>query len=319
MTDETDELVRSTLAVPEPDQEVIDRSGHRLRNRITNGPPTARVRVGWRIAGAGVAAGAAAAVVVIAVVPAQSPPSGPPAASGSGSTSLPATGRLMPTTVPVTGQETPVSGPAVLLAAATAAARAPATSGRYWHVRVSSVVDPPYDVWVDKDGLTWFRDVKTEGRVMVGGRSRVFRLGLVTLDYDRLRALPTEPAALRAVLVDALADSDARTGAGPLTDADRADGLYLALSSLLSTVPAEPGTRAAAFRLLAELPGVRTLGPVPGGQGLLLPGDYRLVVDPATGRVHGTSFIVTFDGAATSAGEGDTFSVTCEWVDALPS
>ena len=51
---------------------------------------------------------------------------------------------------------------------------------------------------------------------------------------------------------------------------------------------------------MATLPGVQSIGPVKGGQGLLISliggQQARLVVDPATSRVRDTNFFVTSDG-----------------------
>jgi hypothetical protein len=85
----------------------------------------------------------------------------------------------------------------------------------------------------------------------------------------------------------------------------------------VSTLPAPPAVRAAAFRAIATYPGVRVLGAVPGGQGLLLPGEVRLVVDPATGRVNGTSRYVA--GGQYTVAAPDTAKIVAEWTDVLPS
>jgi hypothetical protein len=82
-------------------------------------------------------------------------------------------------------------------------------------------------------------------------------------------------------------------------------------------VPAPPKVRAAAFRALASLPGVRSLGPVKGGQGLLLPdpdGKNMLVVDPATSQVRGLSSDV-IDGRKVS---GSSAITAAEWTNLLP-
>lgn len=64
---------------------------------------------------------------------------------------------------------------------------------------------------------------------------------------------------------------------------------------------------------------MRALGAVPGGQGLLLPGNERLVVDPATGRVNRTSMYVTPDGAVMSGTKDtETITVGAEWTNSLP-
>jgi hypothetical protein len=85
------------------------------------------------------------------------------------------------------------------------------------------------------------------------------------------------------------------------------------LISLLWQVPAPPAVRAAAFEALAAWPGVKSLGPVKGGVGLLIKlrrvpaADWpRLVVDPATALVRS---------------EGDAKAITVihtRWTNRLP-
>jgi hypothetical protein len=87
---------------------------------------------------------------------------------------------------------------------------------------------------------------------------------------------------------------------------------------LVSTLPSPPEVRAAAFRALATYPDVQSLGEVPGGQGLLLPGDKRFVVDMATGQVTGASSFVTPDGGTYTVADPDSAKITTEWTDTLP-
>ncbi|MGD0553898.1 MAG: hypothetical protein ABSA93_02845 [Streptosporangiaceae bacterium] len=95
------------------------------------------------------------------------------------------------------------------------------------------------------------------------------------LTYDETQQLPTNPAPLKAWL--------ARY---ERTDISMAD----ALIALQFEVPAPPRVRAAAYRVLASFPDVKNLGPVKGGQELLISfpsggGWIKLVVDPATSLV----------------------------------
>lgn len=138
------------------------------------------------------------------------------------------------------------------------------------------------------------------------------------MTLDQLRALPTDPAALKAWIADALAHSDARTSAGKLTADDRKLFATLSLVSLVSTVPAPPEVRAAAFRALATDPDVQDGGEVPGGHTLLIKDAGRLVVDPKTGRINGTSILVTADGALMGIGGSNTASIEAGWTDTLP-
>ncbi|MEU4518560.1 CU044_5270 family protein [Amycolatopsis sp. NPDC024027] len=284
------QTLRAALAPREVPQDVVDRSRHRLQNRMLAAP---RRRVRPYALGAGLVASAAAAAVVVATVPGTPAPAPQPQA-------------VAPV---VTGQQ-------VLLAAATVAERAPAGTGKYWHVKTASD-KLTYEDWYTADGHMFFRGAKSGGKVIALGLSSL-RLAATEVTFEQLRTLPPDPAALRDWLVNAIAHSGARTSAGPLTAEDRERELLLSMVSLVSTLPAPPAVRAAAFRSIAAYPGVRDLGPVPGGRGFLLPGDYRLVVDPATARINHTSMFVTADGAIYGASGPQGAEVSAEWTDSLP-
>jgi hypothetical protein len=290
------QTLRAALAPDEPSQDVVNRSLHQLQNRI-HGARASRQRSGWLTVGAGLTAVAAAAAVAISAM-AAAPLDGPPAKM--------------------------VSGQEILLAAATAAERSPEGSGAYWHVTVTEAdgggASSVYEYWTKPDGQWWFRAEKTGGKVMPMRHfgATPFSLVAVDLTLEQLRALPTDPAALKAWIAQALEHSDAKTSAGELTASDREQFLVLSLVSLVSTLPAPPQVRAAAFRAIASYPGVESLGTVAGGQGLLLPGGQRLVVDPATGRVNGTSVYVMNQsvlGVADPAGA----RINAEWTNTLPA
>jgi hypothetical protein len=284
------QTLRVALLPDEPSQDVVDRSRHRLQNRMLG---ARRRRVRPLALGAGLVAAAAAAAVVVATLPGAPAEAPPPQA-------------VAPV---VTGQQ-------VLLAAATAAEHAPDGTGKYWHVK--TVEDKnTYEYWFTADSHLWFRGAKSGGRVMPLGASPL-RLAATEVTFEQLRTLPTDPAALRDWLVNAIAHSNARTSAGPLTASDRERELLLSMVSLVSTLPAPPAVRATAFRAIAAYPGVQDLGVVPGGRGFLLPGEYRLVVDPSTGRINRTSMYVSADGAIYVNADPDGSEVIAEWTDSLP-
>ncbi|WP_328446573.1 CU044_5270 family protein [Amycolatopsis sp. NBC_00438] len=291
------QTLRAALTPEEPTQDVADRSRHRLQNHMLTGR---RKRTGRVAVGAGLVAVAAAAAVVVATLPgtpAQAPTPAPQAAAP----------------VAVTGQE-------VLLAAATVAAKAPASTGTYWHVKIAE--SETYEYWTKADGHVWFRGAKSGHRVVPLAMPTPFRLGGAEVTMDRIQALPAEPAALRDWIANLVAHSDIRTSAGPLTADQRKQAVLEGLVSLVSTLPAPPAVRAASFRAIAAYPGVRAVGAVPGGQGLQVPGpggSALLVVDPATGRVNQTSMYVTADGAVAQAAEGTTFEIGSGWTDNLPN
>ncbi|MDS0133000.1 MULTISPECIES: CU044_5270 family protein [unclassified Amycolatopsis] len=284
------QTLHAVLAPSEVPQDVADRSRHRLQNHMQATP---RRRVRPLALGAGLVATAAAAAVVVATLPGAPAQAPPPQA-----------------VAPVlTGQE-------VLLAAATVAERSPADTGKYWHVKTADAKGG-YEYWYSADGHLWFRGAKSGGRVMPLGAFKL-RLAASEVTFEQLRTLPTDPAALRDWLVNAIAHSGARTSAGPFTAEDRERELLLSMVSLVSTLPAPPAVRAAAFRSIAAYPGVQDLGPVPGGRGFRLPGDYRLVVDPATGRINRTSMYVSADGAIYVVADPQGAQVRSEWTDSLP-
>ncbi|KDN16847.1 CU044_5270 family protein [Amycolatopsis rifamycinica] len=286
------QTLRAALSPHEVPQDVVDRSRHRLQNHMLTGP---RRRVRPLALGAGFVAAAAAAAVVVATLP------GAPA----------------PAPQPQPQAEAPVvTGTQVLLAAATVAERSPAGTGKYWHVKTADTKGG-YEHWFSADGHLWFRGAKSGGRVMPLG-VHPLQLAATDVTFEQLRTLPTDPAALRDWLVNAIAHSGARTSAGPFTAADRERELLLSLVSLVSTLPAPPPVRAAAFRSIAAYPGVQDLGPVPGGRGFRLPGDYRLVVDPATGRINRTSMYVSTDGGIYVVADPQGAQVSSGWTDSLP-
>jgi hypothetical protein len=298
------QTLHAALAQDEPSQDVVDRSRHRLQNRIVGGPASGK-RTRWLVVGTGLTVAAAAVAVAISVVP------GAPADSPQKHAS---TG-----TRTVTGQE-------ILLAAATGAEREPTTSGTYWHIKVTITgphrVTEVYEYWTKADGQYWFRGVKTNNKAQQwGGPSpNPFSLVGAQLTLDQLRALPTDPEELKAAIAYAIEHGDSRTSAGPLKDVPEflAQAKFDSLISLVSGLPATPAVRAAAFRAIASYPGVQSLGSVPGGQGLLLPGGQRFVVDPRTGRVNGTSTFVAPGGGNYSVSDGSA-KITAEWTDTLPS
>lgn len=228
---------------------------------------------------------------------------------------------------------TEMSGPQILLAAATAAEKAPEGAGTYWYTRTVSRYgkngEPQvYEAWVSRDGQGWFRGRKTNGAVFRIPRPAPFSLGGSELSIDQLSQLPTQPDALKTWLENALRDSDARTSDGRLTAGQQQQLTFEGLISLVSQLPAPPKVRAAAFRAIASYPNVRNLGAVDGGQGLEITlvaqqTPARLVVDLTNSQIRETSWYVTPDGGnAGFAGDhaaDSSYKLTAEWTNDLPS
>ncbi|MEU0814587.1 CU044_5270 family protein [Streptomyces mirabilis] len=135
------------------------------------------------------------------------------------------------------------------------------------------------------------------GRPMVmrtDAGDKIYALGPRNVSYQDLRELPSNSGELRRQLEKLYAEdsSDAETGAGRTA-------YVLRQAADLITMPVKPAVRAAAYRVIADLPGVRGLGRVTDplgreGVGVAFPGtartplgsvQQRLVVDPSTGAM----------------------------------
>jgi hypothetical protein len=311
------QMISSMLAAPEPTDDMVER-GRLALLEGSHGPARHR-RVGL-LAGTGLSLTAAAAAAVAVVVSQTSAPPtshGPPAAQPA-----PTPARSGPTRpVLPPGGVRALSGQQVLLVAATSAAAAPERAGAYWYVedRFAPVDGEPVPGighwWTSRDGTSYasVNDQPVSLRTLGSG----FGVAHDQLTLAQLRRLPTDPAALARFVHDSL--SQPRTARGRMLDHTgkpmpprtvTVDPLpaYLvpsesaiALSRLLYDVPVPAAVRAAAFRALAALPGVRNVGPVPGGVQLRIPlpppppgkydhlpagiDHYDIAVDPNTGVI----------------------------------
>jgi len=332
---ETDEIemLATILAQPAPSSETVSRGRRRLQQVIGGRPGGHRRRPSRLGAGLGLAATAAAgAVAAAAVLNSGAVPTGPGA------------GHHRAVRLSAAQQ--------ILLTAAAAAARAPARTGAYWYDR-QTWSGPGYhetvEFWTPPSGNPlWARGKqKTNGRLVrvPGGRpgynmsgeidlsyplgrdmlrwrrklrqrppkpAQVFN-GLPTLvSFGQLQKLPTSAAALTAWLTAFNRNYARQTGESFLPI--RAD--FLSLTSLIAELPTPPQVRAAAFRAMATLPGVTSLGPVSGGQGLRLHLGGKLyatvVVNTATSQVRA---ILTINGVD---GQTNSVSDTAHWVSRLP-
>lgn len=270
------ETLRTALLPDEPAQDVVDRSRHRLQNRMLG---ARRRRVRPFVVGAGLVA--AAAAVVVATLPATPAPPPPQA--------------VAPTE----------TGPAVLLAAAKVAERAQVGTGKYWH-STTKVGKETWEYWTTTDGQEWYRGANTHGKAEPTPRSRPYRLIGTEVTLSQILALPTEPSALRNWL---------ENGLKALPENERGIAVLQSLITLVSTVPSPPAVRAAAFRAIAADPGVHALD----DRTVELPGGGRLVVDAATGQVDSSSVFLGADGKPATNANGDTYAVSAEWTDDLPT
>jgi hypothetical protein len=324
-SDEQEELARLLPRPAERDlpsdrhrqlQELVMNHIHQDLRPVAQSPRRSPRRLAYLTSA--LAAGAVAAVAAVAV-----------GAGDDGSTG--------PAPVPASGQE-------ILLAAATTTENTPEGTGAYWYVKVASTGSRggesfQAETWTARDGRTWsrsrwqdpaaesaspsaFPERESDGTVIEGPRPNPFSLGGADVTIEELQALPTEPAALKARIVDLVRTSDIRTSAGMPTAAQREQLFVEGLVSLVSLLPAPPRVRAAALRVIASYPNVTDLGAVDGGRGLLVvfhPGGppARLVIDPTTGQVRRTNILVMTVGG-TMHSDGGTFAITAEWTGALP-
>ncbi|WP_052423515.1 hypothetical protein [Nonomuraea candida] len=191
---------------------------------------------------------------------------------------IPAVAALTLLLVSVLAREQPMEpGRRILLTAATSAASS-TTEGAYWHVRKLHDGVRETELWVTRQGRAWTAE---RGRVTpVTGRSP-FSMAGRDVTYEQIQALPADPAELRERVAAMLPPGSE----GLLADA---------LGGLLWTKPSPPPVRAAAYRALADLPGVRYLGTATDERGrhgqsfayALPAGRVRtLTIDPATSQV----------------------------------
>jgi hypothetical protein len=131
---------------------------------------------------------------------------------------------------------------------------------------------------------------------------KVFAIGGSNVTMAQIRALPTSTARLRALLLRAFA---APGGAGGDLPTGATDWLWQVGTSMITDMPLTPGTSAADYRMLAGLPGVRSLGMVrdaAGRAGLAVQRssaspeaggeESRLIVNPATGQPLALEYLV---------------------------
>jgi len=204
----------------------------------------------------------------------------------------------------------------VLLGAARHAESAPLEEGVYWYVHVIATFDEgtfkgtfDQQQWQRKDGTAWAAEDAEPAREIHGSS---FSLCDKEVDYATLRALPTDPATLRAALEEATRPED---GAVP---ADEQDRFVTDCTISLLTMPVSNAVRGAAYRSLASLPDTENLGRTTDRQGrtgtelAFRDGSYsqHIVVDPESGD------LLQFDFAG-SKGERQGTVLETGWTDTV--
>jgi hypothetical protein len=151
----------------------------------------------------------------------------------------------------------------------------------YWHVASVYVRDGHTyhrDIWVSHHGQSVLRDDGVGSGVMPLGPG-IFPAGGISLTWDQLYALPTDPGQLEAAL-----NTDIK-GAGPNPIAE----LFTIAGDLLRESPAPPALRKALYDVAAGIPGVQLVGRISDAAGRTGTGVERdgetLVIDPGTGEL----------------------------------
>ncbi|MEW2288558.1 CU044_5270 family protein [Streptomyces sp. NPDC047841] len=130
---------------------------------------------------------------------------------------------------------------------------------------------------------------------------KIYALGPDNVSYKELRALPSTDGALRHYLEKLYAQDDSADN-----DTSGRSTWMLRQAGNLVTMPVKPAVRAAAYRVMADLPGVRVVGRVTDtlgreGVGIEPPDTYqtplgttrqRLVFDPATGAMLSDQYLL---------------------------
>jgi hypothetical protein len=314
--DELD-MLKDVLATPGPSSEAVRKGRGELEQLIRRQPGARARRPGWLMAGIGLAAAAVAVAATAAVMASSGAPHPRPAAAVRSTAA-----RHRPATAKHSVQQ-------VLLTAAASAQRAPAGSGTYWYVRVRAATGNGNKLylaesWTKRDGQTWIRDQKTGAPIELPRSPDVlgpFFLGGRELTFHQLQHLPADPAALTRWIVTNAARHGGKTGGPVPSKAQEREDIFDSLDSLLSELPATPQVRAAAFRALAALPGVTSLGQAGGGQGVrftLLGGHQAtLIIDPASGQIRATNFFVDNQGGEFWQ-KIPNATITGKWTDKLP-
>lgn len=182
----------------------------------------------------------------------------------------------------------------------------------------------------DPDAMTW-RMAPGKGTLGQLDASERYLSELGGFRFDQVQRLPTDPAKLRALFVARIAVSNERL-APEASVAESHLRLFESMSELLLDVPTPPDVRAAAFRVLAEIPGVHSMGDVTDSQGR--PGvgielthtssgavwHSELVLDPATNLILSSTGSAYMAGGDASQPEKEQTTVILDagWTDDRP-
>jgi len=350
MDESMDELIREILGAPPPAPRATTAARNRLTSAIAAAAPARRSRR-WVLAAAGAAA-AATAVALLPTKPGTAPPA-PPQPLSARDVLLAAAHQAA--TATETGrywhvQKIGVTGPLRVGTAPDQYDIVDRTVDEQWIAR-----DPAEASWAgrrelgsrprtDADREAWRRAGSPAQWVLPGdtaagstrrsttaGRAELlpldpssYLLDLGGFDRAQVAALPTDPDLLRELFTRRISTS--REAPGPDGLSSRLLG---AMTQLLVDVPAPPAVRAAAFTVLAGIPGMRSTGEVRDAEGRAGIGvelartfsegteTRRLVVDPATHLLLATDYSAM--SGARSIKENHQVILAAAWTDAKPA
>ena len=293
-------MTRRLLAETPPEPHVVAKGRARLvaaathggrTTRIARPTPTTRRAVFPRLVGVGLVGMLIAAVLAVAIlVPGESRSPG-----GGGSPTADGSARDVLLAAAVRAESVPTSGAYwhVRSTSTTTVQRKLGRGDNRYTVELRAVTE----LWTNRNGQTWWglrewvrpkspedvaawrRDGSPSEWCMGNtdteppqsnclrtepGTASLTRVGKDTfeivegrdLTFAQIQRLPDEPEALRVWVVDAVGDDLDPTASAEILD----DNVAAVLANLLVDVPVPPGVRAAAYRALADMPNVRSIG-----------------------------------------------------------
>jgi hypothetical protein len=156
----------------------------------------------------------------------------------------------------------------------------------------------------------------------------LFLQSLGGFDTVQVNALPTAPAELKKLFQDRIVErADAALPGTAAGDAN----LFRAMTDLLVQVPAPPAVRAAAFEVIADLPGITIQEHVTDAEGrdgvritLQQNGSgvdqaNSIILNPASHQVFARGYDATASGGGKAVKSGTETFLTIGWTDAKPS
>jgi hypothetical protein len=350
---EEDRMLHRILATPVPGRAgPAGGTGPAVAGRGRMAPWRGRRRAGWAAAAAGLTA--AATAVAVGIVSMTALAGAPPArqsarqilllAAGDAAAGTATTGSywyVRTTSVSRLGNtiqqtwtrpngQTWARGSAPYIGTGVLRGRGPrqfSLVGYDWMLTESTSV-PMTPSWLRSRPMTWMiMGILGGPTLAISPRQQyALRHGAGYVTFRQLQELPTSPAALEAWLVAFQRNFTRQTGllAYPRNSAQQTGvagpepaDLVQSLAELVAGVPAPPRVRAAAFRVLATLPNVTSLGPGHGGQALRLSlasnQHATLIIEP-TSQARESLTASFAPGARTST----SVSVSAQWVNRRP-